>query len=493
MYTKKIVRGCAMYRRRYKSLLIFADFILVDLVCMNIALTLSYIFRHGMVNPYLNDVFINNLIILTLLNLLVYVFTDHFDDIKKRGYYKEFVKVAKHVIIVMLFLITYLFIMKTSNIYSRMVLLLTTALYIALSYIGRIIWKAYFMDSIGKLKVKPLLIVTNEKDASKCIESISCDNEKCKLIPSFIVIDKDMVGNIINGAMVVGGLDNLLEYVQRSWVDAIFLNVPVSSIPQNIMDGLNQIGVVIHTKISEESSIDGKKQYVEKIGDYTVLTTSMNFVSTRQLFLKRMMDIVGGLVGCIITGILFIFIAPIIKIKDPGSVFFAQERVGQNGRVFKVYKFRTMYLDAEERKAELMKKNKIAGGLMFKMDDDPRIIGSKILPDGTYKKGFGNFLRDYSLDEFPQFWSCLKGDMSLVGTRPPTINEVDRYACHHHARLATKPGITGMWQVNGRSNITDFEEVVRLDTQYINEWDIGMDLRILLKTFMVVLKREGSM
>ena len=158
-----------------------------------------------------------------------------------------------------------------------------------------------------------------------------------------------------------------------------------------------------------------------------------------------------------------------------------------------MYKFRSMYPDAEARKAELMKQNRIQDGLMFKMEADPRIIGCKILPDGTVKKGLGNFMRDYSLDEFPQFYNVLKGDLSLVGTRPPTVDEWEKYNYHHRARLSVKPGITGLWQVSGRSKITDFEEVVELDKKYIREWSMGMDLRILLKTIIVVLRRDGAM
>lgn len=138
-------------------------------------------------------------------------------------------------------------------------------------------------------------------------------------------------------------------------------------------------------------------------------------------------------------------------------------------------------MDAEERKKELMAQNRVKDGMMFKLDWDPRIIGSRQLPDGTVKKGVGNFIRDWSLDEFPQFINVLLGDMSLVGTRPPTVDEWEKYNLHHRARLATKPGVTGMWQVSGRSNITDFEEVVKLDKQYITDWDLGMDIKILLK------------
>ena len=193
------------------------------------------------------------------------------------------------------------------------------------------------------------------------------------------------------------------------------------------------------------------------------------------------MDIAGGLVGCIFTGIIYIFIAPIMKVKSPGPVFFSQVRMGKNGKPFKIYKFRSMYMDAEERKKELMEKNNIKDGLMFKMDDDPRII-----------KGIGHFIRKTSLDEFPQFWNILKGDMSLVGTRPPTMDEWDEYELHHRRRLAIKPGLTGMWQVSGRSEITDFEEVVELDTKYIEQWSIGLDIKILFKTVTVVFTGSGA-
>ena len=150
-------------------------------------------------------------------------------------------------------------------------------------------------------------------------------------------------------------------------------------------------------------------------------------------------------------------------------------------------------MDAEERKKELMAQNKVGDGMMFKMDFDPRIIGNKILPDGRKKTGIGQFIRKTSIDELPQFWNILKGDMSLVGTRPPTLDEWEKYEPHHRARMSFRPGLTGLWQVSGRSNITDFEEVVRLDTQYIGEWSVKNDLKIIFQTIVGVLKNEGAM
>jgi len=144
------------------------------------------------------------------------------------------------------------------------------------------------------------------------------------------------------------------------------------------------------------------------------------------------------------------------------------------------------------RKAELMSQNRVKDGMMFKLDWDPRIIGNRE-ENGERKTGIGEFIRKTSLDEFPQFFNVLKGDMSLVGTRPPTPDEWEKYEAHHRARMSTKPGITGLWQVSGRSEITDFEEVVRLDTEYITHWSLGLDVKLLFKTIGSVLGGKGAM
>ena len=210
-----------------------------------------------------------------------------------------------------------------------------------------------------------------------------------------------------------------------------------------------------------------------------VLTSIMKIASTRQLFIKRLIDIVGSLIGLLFTGIAFIIFAPVIKIQSPGPVFYSQTRIGKNGRRFKFYKFRTMVVGADQMKKDLMEQNEM-DGLMFKMENDPRIFG------------IGKFMRKYSIDELPQFWNVLKGEMSLVGTRPPTEEEFEQYELHHKARLGIKPGLTGMWQVSGRSDIKNFEEIVALDTQYISNWSLGVDIRILFRTVLVVLTGKGS-
>ena len=192
-----------------------------------------------------------------------------------------------------------------------------------------------------------------------------------------------------------------------------------------------------------------------------------------QLLLKRSLDLLGATVGMGLNLLLFPFISLAIKIDSPGPIFFRQIRVGENGRHFGLYKYRSMSQDAEARKQELMAQNEL-NGAVFKITNDPRVTR------------VGNFLRKTSLDELPQFWNVLVGNMSLVGTRPPTPNEVKEYDLHHHRRLSVKPGITGLWQVSGRNKITDFNEIVKLDTKYIDQWSLGLDFKILSKTFMVI-------
>ena len=275
----------------------------------------------------------------------------------------------------------------------------------------------------------------------------------------------------------------------------MFINLDETvAYPKELLKRCSEMGLTVHLNLAKATNGIVGKQSVGKVGEYTVLTTSINVMTMKQAFIKRGVDIFAGLLGCVATCIIYIFVAPAIYIASPGPIFFKQERVGQNGRKFNMYKFRTMYLDAEERKKNLLEQNQIADGMMFKMENDPRIIGSKIdQKTGEYIPGIGNWIRKLSLDEFPQFFNVLRGDMSLVGTRPPTVDEYEKYKLHHKARLSVKPGITGLWQVSGRSEITDFEEVVKLDTEYICHWSMANDIKILLRTVQVVISGKGSM
>lgn len=221
-------------------------------------------------------------------------------------------------------------------------------------------------------------------------------------------------------------------------------------------------------------------RFLSSVGTYPVITYHSSSLNSYQLFVKRVTDISVSFLGLVLLSPVFLLTALAIKLNSPGPVIFKQKRAGRNGRIFTMYKFRTMVADAEARKCDLMEYNKVKDSRMFKMDDDPRI--TKI----------GDFLRKASIDELPQLVNVLKGDMSLVGTRPPTLDEIQLYERCHWRRISIKPGITGMWQVSGRSDIIDFEEVVELDRHYINNWSLGMDAKLILRTIGVVLGHRGA-
>jgi lipopolysaccharide/colanic/teichoic acid biosynthesis glycosyltransferase len=192
---------------------------------------------------------------------------------------------------------------------------------------------------------------------------------------------------------------------------------------------------------------------------------------------KRLIDIVGALVGLTIAVMVAIPVAIVTQFDSPGSIFYSQIRCGLQGKPFRIWKFRSMVLDADKLKH--LVHNEAKGGI-FKNRNDPRVTR------------VGRFLRRTSLDELPQFWNVLKGEMSLVGTRPPTLDEVFNYDRHHWERLNVRPGITGEWQANGRSSVTDFEEVVKMDIAYQQKWSVRYDLQLILKTIQVVLKKQGA-
>jgi exopolysaccharide biosynthesis polyprenyl glycosylphosphotransferase len=199
-----------------------------------------------------------------------------------------------------------------------------------------------------------------------------------------------------------------------------------------------------------------------------------------QLVIKRAMDILGAGIGLLVLSPVFAVVAALVKRDSPGPVFFRQQRVGRGGRRFRIAKFRTMNLDAEQCREELLGRSIYSDRRLFKIPDDPRITA------------LGRWLRRTSLDELPQLLNVLKGDMALVGPRPPLPSEVELYEAHHYARFDVKPGITGPWQVNGRNQVVDFEQVMALETRYIREWSLWRDVAILLQTIWVVLRMQGA-
>lgn len=280
---------------------------------------------------------------------------------------------------------------------------------------------------------------------------------------------------------IIGDVTDLGDILTHTIVDEVIFTISKNEI-LNIHDYLSiceEIGVTARV-ILDIFDFKYAKIHVSDIGTLPMITLHTVSLNSVQHLLKRIMDIIGAVVGVIISIPIGIVVAIAIKINSKGPIFFAQNRVGRNGRIFKFYKFRSMCVDAEQRKEELKADNEIACGMMFKIKEDPRITS------------VGKFLRKTSLDELPQFINVLKGDMSLVGTRPPTVDEVEKYDVRHWRRISIKPGITGLWQVSGRSSIIDFDDVVRLDTDYIDKWSVLLDIKIILKTLGVIFKRSGA-
>lgn len=471
------------------------DFIIVDVICINVAFFLATLIYSGSGHMYGTSLYRNVTISLTLIHFCVAFFRNGYSGILRRGYLKEMKDTVYHNVIVMAVLFGYLFLIQQSGNVSRIVILLFIIIDTILMYISRILFKKFYAVRKNNDNAKDkMLVVVSSDMATDTINKINNGPDKRYEIVGVALTDVTDINKSdvseIEGIPVVADANSVYEYARANVINDVFIRVSGvnSFFVEGLAYGFLNMGIKVHINV-EFLTHSLPNAGFETINEAAVVTTSINQVTVFGAFAKRTLDICAGLVGCLITGILFIFVAPAIKIADPnGPIFFCQLRAGKNGKPFKFYKFRSMYSDAEERKKELMEQNKM-DGLMFKIDADPRIIGSG--KDGT-KKGLGHFLRATSIDEFPNFYSILKGDMSLVGTRPPTMDEYEQYEAHHKSRLATKPGLTGMWQISGRSDMTDFEEIVKLDNDYIMNWSFGLDIKIILKTFFVVIARKGS-
>lgn len=330
----------------------------------------------------------------------------------------------------------------------------------------------------SKLNHKPrIILVCSQEMYSLFRYYLSKTQIRYHIIGIVQVAEEDIIQNEVN----LGRLDNLEDILKNEVVDEIML-----AMPKDYKGSINQYvrlceqkGITVHLLLNSYDKLLSRV-HISMLGPLPMLTFHTVTLNPVQKAMKRTMDIIGSLVGIMVTLVVAVFIVPAIKLDSPGPLIFKQKRVGRYGRVFDFYKFRTMCADAEAQKMELQAMNEHKDGLMFKIKNDPRITR------------VGAYLRKTSLDELPQFYNVLKGDMSLVGTRPPTLDEVARYDLEHWRRISIKPGLTGMWQVSGRSDIIDFDEVVALDTQYIDEWSIWLDISILLKTVTQVFKMKSA-
>lgn len=461
---------------------------LLDLVCLLVALWLAFYLRNSDEEIYraLVPSYKTVAIAITLVHVCIAIFGSSYKNILRRNLPHEMLAVIQHLFFVLVVLLAFIFFGGNEILLSRAAVVYLAIFAFCFMCIERTLWKRFVRKNLIR-NSRRMVLVSNRKGSERILNRINGRMLDAKVCGIFLTKRHDEVQSICD-VPVLGAIDDLVPYLESHAADEILFSIPKGTkLPQDLIRNIRLMGLTVHLEIRAMEELAGAKMMEDFFG-MTVVTSYTKLVTSGQMLLKRILDILGGIVGLIFTGLISIVVIPAIYISDPGPVFFSQERVGLNGRIFRIYKFRSMYQDAEERKKELMEKNEMSG-FMFKLDADPRIIGSG--PDGT-KKGIGHIIRAASLDEFPQFWNVLKGDMSLVGTRPPTIDEWQQYDLHHRARLAVKPGITGLWQVSGRSDISDFEEVVKLDTEYIENWSFGLDLKILFKTVAVVLTRKGS-
>ena len=282
----------------------------------------------------------NVMIFVILVDLFLIILFESYKGVLRRGRYQELRSVIRQMILIELASGLYLFTVSGGHAFSRIILYLMGIFYVLLSYCTRNNMEKRLLHKMAEGGEHSLYIVTNYDQAAKVIQNVKEHNYNRYNINGLIIVDKNAVGRKISGIPVVAELENAASYICQQWVDEVFVNIDESySYPDELIQELLEMGMVVHQNLAKIKNMQGQKQMIETVGGYTVLTTSMNFATDRQAFAKRTLDIVGGLVGCILTGIIYIFIAPAIYISSPGPNFFLQVRIGQNGKPFKMYKF----------------------------------------------------------------------------------------------------------------------------------------------------------
>jgi exopolysaccharide biosynthesis polyprenyl glycosylphosphotransferase len=415
-----------------------------------------------------------------------YILMILFFDLNKRFFIRGMLEELRYVLVSNLLLLAIISMIEyahhdTTPI-SRGVSYCTVVLNVVFMYQVHCFVKKYMLEVYRNNKsANQIYLLSTSARVEKTLNEILSGNEWAKRITGIIVIDEDRIGENICGIPVVAGYDNMISFATGQIVDEVFIDVPYDTGEslRDIVLEFEGMGASVHLRLEILNQFQNFYSEFGSMGNVPVVTFSNNIYDYKHLAIKRLMDIAGSLVGLVFTAVVTIFLAPALLMESPGSLIFKQKRVGRNGRFFYMYKFRSMYMDAEERKKELMSQNEMSG-YMFKMENDPRI--TKV----------GRFIRKTSIDELPQFWNVLKGDMSLVGTRPPTLDEFTQYKSYHKRRLSMRPGITGLWQVSGRNDIDDFEEVVKLDLEYIDHWSLYLDIKIILKTVGAVFSHTGK-
>lgn len=472
-----------MYNNKKKTIYLMMN--LLNALCVAVSCLASlYLIDHlGLLRPWAKRNITGYYVLVLVSYFITFIYLHPYSEIFKKRFWHNIFLIFRQNLIFAVVMSVLMMVTRNSMMESRYVYFTFIIVNTILMEISTVVFKHYVIGYYSRRKhAVQVGIATTYDRAEEAIREIRSDWDR--KIFGICILDRDMKGEKIGGVRVMAGRKDFESWVRAQALDEVVLYLEYYSIYNRVdvkalVETLEEMGVTVHLNLLSLDDFADYKKQITYFSGHPMLTISQNIQDYRKLFIKRVADIMGGLVGCILSVPIIAVVAVPLLLESPGGLIFKQKRVGLNGRYFYIYKLRSMYMDAEERLKELQAQNTMKGN-MFKMDNDPRI--TKV----------GKFIRKYSIDELPQFFNVLKGDMSLVGTRPPTVGEFQEYEDHHKRRLSMKPGITGMWQVSGRSSIKDFEEIVRLDLQYIDNWSLWMDFKILCKTVMVVLKKQGA-
>ncbi len=471
-----------MHADRKNNIIEIYSVLLTDCICVILSYIFALLFRYGMLGEeHHRDTYVLVCVWILLFTVLYNTLVGSGRNFLRRGYFVEMKSVIKQLACLFVFLVCSLFFFKEAENFSRLLFAYYMIIYGLVLFVGHALLKkilrASYRADKGHTKV---MVITDSYSADRLIPVLVSGTEYDCEISAAVVWDRDMTGQKVDGIDIIANGENVIDVLKNMPMDEVFIHLPEvgKTALKELIENLEAMGVSCHYNI-DVAGLDAKVRNVGKFGEFTVVTYAIQQIDNRRGMIKRLIDIIGSLAGLLITGIFYPFVALMIKLDSKGPVVFSQIRIGKNGRRFKIYKFRSMYTDAEERKKELSAQNEMQG-LMFKIEDDPRI--TKV----------GKFLRKTSIDELPQFFNVLKGDMSLVGTRPPTEDEFEKYTPYYRRRLCMTPGLTGLWQVSGRSNVEDFDDVVKYDLHYIDHWSLSLDIKILFQTVLVVLFGKGA-
>ena len=351
---------------------------------------------------------------------------------------------------------------------------------IVIGYIAKVLSKRDKSFKSALIAFRRILVVGTGKRARELIRIIESNPDMGIKIIGLLDMEAEKKGEIIEGHEVIGTLDYIPDLINANIVDEVVFIVPRSWLNkiEDVLFYCESAGLKVHVAVNLFDLKFSRAKQTDLLG-FPLLVFESTPEKLGHLFIKRLIDFVASGVALVLLAPVFMVIAILIKTTSEGPVFFEQARCGLYGRQFILYKFRTMIIDAESRLNDILKYNEMDGPV-FKMTNDPRV--TKI----------GKWLRKSSMDELPQIWNVFKGDMSLVGPRPPLPSEVKNYDNWQRRRLSMRPGITCLWQASGRNKITDFKEWMRLDLEYIDNWSLWLDVKILLKTIPVVFLGVGA-